>query len=176
MSFPYSIVPVLDRALRSARETKLYDEALIICDGYCNDNPTDANGYSARSILLSMKKDPMSALADRDRAIRLRAGAPAAGDYSSRGRLLMELRRWREAIEAWKAVSALDHTGWFESYPALMQAECHLLLGEIEAAEAICEEIPDDYTFPGFRGLLAGSKFEILDDIATIRRGRHPRP
>jgi tetratricopeptide (TPR) repeat protein len=171
----WSLIPELDQALKGAQESKNYARARAVCDDYCRNHPDTVDGYSARSILFSMMKNPAAALEDRDRAIRTRVGTPSAGDYSSRGKLLMQLGRWREAIEAWEIVSALDSTGWFEAYPVLMRAECYLSLGDLDTAEATCAEISDDYTFPGFRGLLAGSKFEILDDIATIRRGQHPR-
>jgi len=111
------------------------------------------------------------ALADQDTCIRLDR-APNAAHYAARARLLKGLKRWPQALADWQNVADLDHTHWFGPYPHLMRAECFLALGDLDAAEAECDLVPDDYTFPGFMGKTKGSKWEVLDAVATRRRGR----
>ena len=170
-SLPLSVVPELDRALKNLGTLQDLAYAQAACDNYCQRNPDEPEGFDARRYLHMRAGRLTAALADANEVIRLRK-PPHPGDFMGRADILAKLGRWREAIADFHRVNEFDPTGWFEAYPALRRAECHLMLGDLAAAEAECDRIADDYTFPGFMGKLAGSKFDVLDRIAAIRSGR----
>jgi tetratricopeptide (TPR) repeat protein len=115
---------------------------------------------------------PERALADLDKSIELE-NRPAP--HEARGRVLQDLGRYREAIEAYDRCERLDPTQWKGGFGPLFRADCHARLGDEAAALADCETMPDDHWTPGLFGAPAGTKSEVAIELrrrAVAARGR----
>lgn len=170
MAPKWSRVPELDRALIDAVTNRDYERPLEICDRYCEEHPTDPEGYSSRCKLHQLMDEHGQALTDFNLVLR-HTPRPNAGHFAIRAQILMRLGRWHEALPDLDRVEQMDEDDWFGDYNRLQRAKCHLMLGDLDAAEAECDRIADDYTYPGFMDKLAGSKFDVLERIAAIRAG-----
>jgi len=125
---------------------------------------TDASSYFSRHFGWRHLNRSDLALADLARAAALR---PHPAVCLSRGTILSELGRQKEALVAFAAGEALDPAAWQGTSGPLQQANCHALLGDERAALAACDGLPEDCWSPGLSGTPSGNRAEI---IAALRR------
>lgn len=126
---------------------------------------SDASNYFSRHHGWVRLNRPDLALEDLNQAIKLN-GHPV--EYFARGEVLMNLGRYREALEDFDKGESVDEPGhWRDMWGPLYQADCHARLGDEQAALAACAKLNDDHWAPGLSGTPAGNKAEV---IAEIRR------
>jgi len=90
--------------------------------------------------------------------------------YFARAEHHRKTGNYRRAIEDYTKAQERD-SGFFGHEITLYRAECHLKAGNLEEAPKDCEDVPDDYRSPGFRGRREGSKHLVLADNAKAMRG-----
>ena len=129
------------------------------------ENPSDSHEYFARSHAWFMLGKQEAAIGDMDRSLALE-------DHYivrlSRGNLLMELGRYREALKDYNRSEAMAPERWQDAWGPVYRADCHARLGDDTAALADCALLPEDgFIYPGLHGSPIGTKTEV---IAEIRR------
>jgi tetratricopeptide (TPR) repeat protein len=144
-----------------------HDEAVRICEDWLAKHPRDPWGYFVRGHFQKVQDQHVSALAFFSKAIGL--GLDIAPVQFLRGESLMALGRDAEATAAFERVIVLDAAPRVATHmPHFLIAECCRRMGRNKEAIAWCSRIPDDFTYPGFDGLVNASKHTIL---AKIDRG-----
>lgn len=93
------------------------------------------------------------ALGDLDKSLSLE-DHPVTHD--ARGKILRELGRYCEAIDAYNRSEQMDPDEWLGGFGPLFRADCHARLGDEAAALADCATLPDDHWKPGMFGLPLG--------------------
>lgn len=138
---------------------------------YVDRFPDEADGYSFMAAAFFFQKRFQKELMWLDAA--LERDKSNSGLFGMRGKCLYHLGRFAEAAANFEAGIRLyrDDDETVLPMERTYLAECYFRLGNDDRAEAVCRDIPDDFTLPGFRQLLNGSKHFILADIAA-RRGR----
>jgi tetratricopeptide (TPR) repeat protein len=137
---------------------------LDLADELIRSNPDSPDGYFSRSQAWDSLGRKDLALADLNKTLSLEQHWV---NYESRGVLLRELGRYREALDDLNRAEATDPERWAGGFGPLFRAECHARLGDETAALADCARLPDDHWTPGPFGSLAGNKAEV---IAQVRR------
>lgn len=136
-------------------------------------HPTDANAYFVRHQAWSRLGCFDLALADLDTSLGLENHFVT---HDARGKVLRDLGRYREAIDAYNRSERMDPIQWRGGFGALFRADCHARLGDETAALADCETMPDDHWTPGMFDLPAGNKQEVAAELrrraAAVRAGR----
>jgi tetratricopeptide (TPR) repeat protein len=146
-------------------------EALALCDKIIANWPHAYVGHHRKAHVLDKMGEKDLALKSARRVIELLP--EDAFPYFSRARMLMTRERYREAIDDFDKAEARDQKDhWFGPMIPLLRAECNLKLGNLAASEADCAKVPDDFVYPGFRGLMSGSKHHVLHDVRRLRHGR----
>jgi tetratricopeptide (TPR) repeat protein len=125
-------------------------------------HPDDANAYFARHQAWQCLGMSNFALADLDRSLALEDHYVT---HRARGRVLRELGRYQDAIDAYDRSEQLDPEQWIGGFGPLFRADCHARLGDEPAALADCDTMPDDHWTPGFFGLPPGNKQEVADEL-----------
>lgn len=143
-------------------------EALALCDKIIAKWPHAYVGHHRKAHVLDKMGEKGLALKSARRVIELLP--EDAFPYFSRARMLMARMRYREAIDDFDKAEERDwEDQWFGPMIPLLRAECHLKLGNLDASEADCAKVPDDFVYPSFRGLMNGSKQHVLGDVRRIR-------
>ena len=88
----------------------------------------------------------------------------------NRALFLIERKRYARAVGDLKVAERLDD-GWLGELVPLYLAECHLHLGQLDAAEACCARVSDDLVWPPLRWRYGASKHLILADVQRRRAG-----
>lgn len=154
-----------DEAHRLSGEGR-HGEALALCDTMIRNWPHAYVGHHRKAHVLDKMGQRHLAIKSADRVVALLP--EDAFPYFTRARLLMSLGRFAQAVDHLNMAQSRDD-GWFGSMIPLLRAECRLRLDDLEGCEAECAGIPDDFCYPGFRGLRNGSKHQVLDDVSRRR-------
>jgi tetratricopeptide (TPR) repeat protein len=144
---------------------------LTLTNEFVKQRPRDAGAYFVRHQAWSEVGQPELALADLEKSLELE-DRPAP--YEARGRLLQDLGRYQEAIEAYDHCERLDPAQWQGGFGPLFRADCHYRLGNEAAALADCDTLPNDHWTPGLLGAPAGTKSEVAKELrrrATAAQG-----
>jgi len=157
----------LDHAFELAKGKK-YEEALRICNNFILNWPHAYAGYYRKSNILGMMGRHDDALRALDKVAEL--PPDRAFPYFARAEHHRKTGNYQRAIEDYTKAQKRDN-GFFGHEIPLYRAECHLRAGDLEGALQACQEVPDDYRSPGFRGHREGSKHLVLADIAKAMRG-----
>ncbi len=125
-------------------------------------HPSNADGYFNRH-------HAWIALGRRDLALRDLSTAidldPHYINFFSRGCLLRDLGRYKEAIADFDRAFAGDIENQLGGFGALFRADCHARLGDVDAALKDCERLPEDHWTPGPMNLPAGDKDQVAAEL-----------
>ncbi len=139
-------------------------EAIEACEAWIEANPGDAQGYFQRGIFYAVMKSHNLALMHFDRALAL--GFSHEALYFCRAQSLMALSRHEEAITDLEMARELDLPHRVMTHiPHFLIAECHRRLGRFQKCIDCCDQIPDDFEYPGFEGLPSATKQLILERV-----------
>jgi tetratricopeptide (TPR) repeat protein len=126
------------------------------------EHPDSPNAYFGRHQAWKRLGRPDLALADLDKSLSLEDHSVT---HDARGKILRELGRYHEAIEAHNRSEHLDPQDWRAGFGPLFRADCYARLGDEAAALADCATLPDDHWTPGMFGLPAGNKQEVAAEL-----------
>lgn len=135
---------------------------LQLTDMRVKQHPEDARAYFARHQAWSRIGDLNRSLADIDESLRLEDCYMA---HEARGRILHGLGRHQDAIDAYNRSEALDPAEWKVGFGPLFRADSHARLGNVSAALADCDTLPEDHWTPGFYDAPAGTKSEVAVEL-----------
>jgi tetratricopeptide (TPR) repeat protein len=148
-----------------------HGEALALCDKIIANWPHAYTGHHRKAHVLDMMGEKDLPLKSAYRVIELLP--EDAFPYYSRARMLMARHRYADAISDFNKAEPRDAKDqWFGPMIPLLRAECHLKLGHLDACEADCAKVPDDFVYPSFRGLMNGSKHHVLYDVRRLRNAK----
>lgn len=160
----------IDRQFRLRRTDP--ERFLELMNQLVEQKPDDANAYFARHQAWSRLGLLDLALADLDKSLTLE------DDYTTheaRGRMLHDLGRYAEAVDAYNRSERLDPTEWKGGFGPLFRADAHARVGNEAAALADCETLPEDHWTPGLFGAPEGTKQEVAEELrrrAAAARGK----
>jgi tetratricopeptide (TPR) repeat protein len=124
--------------------------------------PNDPNAYFVRHQAWKRLGALDLALADLDTSLALEDHYVA---HRARGSVLHDLGRYREAVDAYNRSERLAPEEWKGGFGPLFRADSHARLGDMVAALADCEILPDDHWTPGLSGAPAGNKREVAEEL-----------
>lgn len=128
-------------------------------------NPEDPAGYFSRYQAWYELGRKDLALTDLNKTLSLEEHWI---NYESRGVLLRDFGRYREAIQDFDRAEATDSEGWSGGFGCLYRAECYARLGNEAAALADCARLGDDHWTPGPFGAPAGNKAQVIAEIHRL--------
>jgi len=137
------------------------EKFLELMNALVAEHPDDPNSYFARHQAWSRLGQFETALADLDKSLDLEDHYVT---HRARGRILHQLGRYQEAIEAFNRCERMEPAQWGR-FCALVRADCHARLGNETAALADCSTMPDDHWTPGLFGAPAGNKQEVAVEL-----------
>lgn len=138
---------------------------LALCHEIVRQYPKNPNVYFSRHIAWTRVGRLDKALEDLDTAIELK---PDSMSFDARGQLLYRMGRIDEAIKNLDKADELDSIEWEEAFGPVYRAQCHALLGNLEAALRDCRRINKRHWTPGVHGMLRGDRTEITAQIMRI--------
>jgi tetratricopeptide (TPR) repeat protein len=139
---------------------------LALADDFTRRWPTWPMPYHDRFHIHARRRQWRQALYWLDRAVSLDRHRAQA--RFNRALFLIERKRYARAVRDLKIAERLDD-GWLGELVPLYLAECHLRLGQLNAAEACCARVSDDLVWPPLRWRYDASKHLILADIQRRR-------
>jgi tetratricopeptide (TPR) repeat protein len=138
---------------------------LQIANEYVRQHPTDSDGYFTRHHASDALGRKDLAVQDLDAGLQLE---PHWTAYDDRRRILKDLGRYAEAITAFNQAESAEPEAWPTSFSLVRRAECQARLGNLGAALADCDRLPEDDWTPGQLGLIPGTKSEVIRCIQKL--------
>jgi tetratricopeptide (TPR) repeat protein len=157
-------IPEVATEIFAYAKQKRFHEALSICDKLLIDRPSDILGHYMKHLVLEMMGKKALAKKSLDRAIEIEAH-PAL--YFMRAHKAMAEGRFDDAAhDLERAESRDDDDGSYGALIAFLRTECSLERGDVEDAQAQCEKIPSDFSFPGFKSTTKESLLERIREMS----------
>ena len=141
-------------------------EALKLCGDFIAEHPDHPLGYHMRALVRTVMGNGHLALADRDKVVSLRPGAPGA--YMARADDHLRLHDFAAAAADLDRAQKYDDGHYWPMIP-LLRAHCVARLGRFEQALAECDGVPEDYLLPGFAADVPASARAVRAEIAMLR-------
>lgn len=129
------------------------------------ENPDDRHAYFSRHQAWAQIGCRDLALADLDKSLSLE---PHYVTHRARGKILRDMGRYREAIDAFNRCQEMDPIAWVNALGPLLRADCYANLGDEDAAIADCMSLRDEHWTPGIFGTPAGNKLEVATELRRI--------
>jgi tetratricopeptide (TPR) repeat protein len=151
------------RTLCAARR---HDDALKLCGEFIAEHRDHPHGYHMRAVVRVLMGEPHLARADRDKVVSLCPQEPGA--YMARADDEMRLGDFAAAAADLDRAEKFDDGHYWPMIP-LLRAQCRARLGRFTEALADLARVPDDYLLPGFGADAAGSKRQVMAEIAELQ-------
>jgi tetratricopeptide (TPR) repeat protein len=135
-------------------------------------DPSDGHAYFSRHQAWAHLNRYDLALADLNKSLSLE---PHYVTHRARGKILRDMGRYREAIDAFNRCQEMDPIAWVNALGPLLRADCHARLGNEEAALADCASLRDEHWTPGIFGTPAGNKAEVAAELRRIAAAARAR-
>ena len=141
------------------------EKYLGLAEQLVKQDPEDEHAYFSRHQAWVHLGRYELALADLDKSLSL---APHYVTHRARGKVLRDMGRYREAIEAFNRSQAMDPVAWMNALGPLLRADCYARLGKEKAALDDCASLPDQHWTPGIFGAPAGNKSDVAAELRRI--------